>query len=473
MLSGLLKDPAQDADDRAAFQAYLSELTARWWPRMGFLIAAACVIWWPLDAWVYPNSRLAQDALGTLRAQLMVLDPLCALFPYFSPLARRHVKLGASFSVVLNLMLAGWCLAQLDGGGVLGIAYAYLLPQFSVLLLVPFGARILHLLIWSVALWATWLAHPATSFATPGALASLSYFAFSAVLGLFVGHAVYALLQRNFHLSLQVERQRTALETVAEHLETRVAEQTVAIRDLSARARDVRTAQRRELARDMHDHIGQELLSLRLLVGVGQQLHRDSDVARTFGELDGQVGRVQHSLRRVLQSLRPARLDELGLIEGLTDLMGDLERRSGLRFTLEAHGMPEPVPTAQALALYRVAQEAFNNVLRHARARAVRVLLSGDANALHMTIVDDGIGVRPSGGAPTGGLGMVGIRERVAELHGTARWTRTTEAGAPPWPSPSPWSLPHDHHPHRRRPPHRPAGTASPARSPARSERRR
>ncbi len=57
------------------------------------------------------------------------------------------------------------------------------------------------------------------------------------------------------------------------------------------------------------------------------------------------------------------------------------------------------------------------------------MLLSGDANALHMAIVDDGIGVRPSGGAPTGGLGMVGIRECVAELHGTARWTRTTEAG--------------------------------------------
>ncbi len=230
MLSGLLKDPAQDDDDRAAFTAYASALAELWWPRIGLLLAAACLLWWSLDAWVFPHSTAAQDALGTLRLQLVVLDPLLALFLPVAPLARRCPQDAASLAALLNLVLGGWCLAQLDGGGVLGIAYAYLVPQFSMLLLVPFGARVGHLLLWTGVLWTTWLAHPDTSFATPGALASLSYFAFAAFIGLFVGHAVYALLQRNFHLNLQVKRQRTALATVAEHLEPPVAEQTVAIR---------------------------------------------------------------------------------------------------------------------------------------------------------------------------------------------------------------------------------------------------
>lgn len=418
--------PSVTAEEEAAFDAYTRELTIRFWPGLGLLLAAAALLWWPIDGLVYPEESRIRAAFADFRVRIAVLDVTFALVLPRLAFTRRHAHLVATSAALANLAFAGWFLAGAGEGSVEWFHFAFMTPVYSVLLLVPLRARVWVTIAFSAVIVGAWLAHPLSSVATPGIGAGISYLVFLTGLGIFIGHLLYVQVQRSFHLGRRVEHQRLELADLALRLEERVAAQTEVIRDLSARAQQVRAEQRLEIGRELHDGLGQELTSMRLLVDLGLRLHRDDEgVREAFQSLGEQIRRIQGSLRQVLVSLSPQPLEDGSIVEALTVLVGEIERRSGLSCRFTHEGVPDTLPPALSLALYRVAQEGLTNAIRHARARRVDLRLRGRGDALVLEVRDDGGGIDP---AHVGlGFGTRGIIERAEGLGGRATWT--DEAG--------------------------------------------
>lgn len=420
-MRGWFVGPRVSVEEEAAFADYTRELTARVWPGLGLVLGVAALAWWPIDRLVYPESAAIRDAFTDFRVRIFVLDVGFAFALPRLAFARRHAHAAAWLAGLSNLLLAGWFAAEAGEGAVMWFYYAFMTPVFSVLLLVPLRVRIWVATSFSAAVVGAWIAHPLTRLDAPGATAGISYLTFATGLAIFIGHLLYVQVQRSFHLGRRVERQRVDLANLAARLEERVQEQTEVIRDLGTRAQEVRAQQRLEIARELHDDLGQELTSMRLLVDLGIRLHSDRAVLDSFASLAGQIHRIQGSLRQVLVSLSPQPLEDGSLIESLAVLVGELERRSGLECRFVHRHIADGLSPAVSLALFRIAQEGLTNALRHARARRLdlRLELRGDEVALE--IRDDGRGIEP---AEIGrGFGTCGIQERANTLGGRATWT--------------------------------------------------
>lgn len=335
--------------------------------------------------------------------------------------ARRHAHVAAWLAGLSNYLLAGWFLAEAGEGTVVWFDYAFMTPIFSVLLLVPLRARIGMATSFTAGIIGTWIAHPLTRLDAPGATAAISYLVFTTCMAIFIGHLLYVQVQRSFHLGRRVELQRVDLANLAARLEERVQEQTEVIRDLSARAAEVRAEQRLELARELHDGLGQELTSMRLFVDLGIRLHNDRAVLDSFTSLAQQIHRIQGSLRQVLVSLSPQPMEDGSLVESLAVLVGELERRSGLECRFVHRHVADGLAPSVSLALFRIAQEGLTNALRHARARRLELRLELRGEEIALEVHDDGRGIDP---AEIGrGYGTRGIQERASALGGRATWT--------------------------------------------------
>jgi two-component system, NarL family, sensor histidine kinase UhpB len=184
--------------------------------------------------------------------------------------------------------------------------------------------------------------------------------------------------------------------------------------------------ERRHLARELHDGLGQYLNAIKvdatcLRDGVAPA---DTRLRESAASIVRVVDRLHGTLRDTLRRLRPPGLDELGIAAALEDCIDGWRRRMpGVRFELAIADGCDDLGEAVNMTLYRLVQEGLTNVAKHARAtrasvRIDRLRVTGDASEmLRLAIVDDGVGVDP---APQGrGFGLIGMRERVDALRGT------------------------------------------------------
>ena len=194
------------------------------------------------------------------------------------------------------------------------------------------------------------------------------------------------------------------------------------LRALSRRLFEIQEEERRRLARDLHDDVGQALTALKIQL---ESLARSGELAGR-SRVDECVDTVQHTLERVRQlslSLRPPQLDDLGLAAALRSHLDRQARVAGLQAHFEMTDAPQELPPDTETACFRVAQEAINNVLRHARARNLWVRLFTTNGRLAISVRDDGQGFdldsvreRSAGGAS---LGLLGMEERMALAGGS------------------------------------------------------
>ena len=212
-------------------------------------------------------------------------------------------------------------------------------------------------------------------------------------------------------------------------LEKQLADTLAENRRLSLSHVQVQEEERKQLARELHDELGQHLNAIKIdAVSIrGWSDGTNANVAAAAGDIHAAAlaiisvtDHVQNTLRDMLRRLRPAGLDELGLAAALEHLVQQWQaRHPQTRATLEVdasvdtqNGLNESIN----MTCYRLAQEALNNVARHAQARHVRISLQRRHGPLVMTVADDGAGAPvPSRAA---GLGLVGMRERVEALGG-------------------------------------------------------
>lgn len=188
------------------------------------------------------------------------------------------------------------------------------------------------------------------------------------------------------------------------------------IRQLADRVVLSQEEERARVSRELHDHVCQLLVSVKYRFEIAaHQVAAGAPEARAslqqaVGDLAGAIGVV----RRISHDLRPALLDDLGLDAALGRLGEELAARCGL--VLEADLAPVVLPQAQAVALYRIAQEALANVERHAQARHLRLRLAQDAQGTRLRIEDDGRGFDTEAGG--GGIGLSNMRQRAESLGG-------------------------------------------------------
>ncbi len=191
-------------------------------------------------------------------------------------------------------------------------------------------------------------------------------------------------------------------------------------RELARRLITLQEDERRALARELHDELGQACTALRVETALVRRCAADdAAAARAAAErADAAALGLYDGVRALLRRLRPAQLDALGLPAALRELCEGWAERSGTACVLSTEGDVATLPDALNVALFRVAQEALTNVMRHAGAGAVRVVLARcGPDEVMLSVADDGRGFDPA--AETQGLGLLGAAERAAALGGT------------------------------------------------------
>jgi len=203
-------------------------------------------------------------------------------------------------------------------------------------------------------------------------------------------------------------------------------------RDLAQRLIAVQEQERRILARDLHDEVGQNCTAIRAEASYilhSNQVEREHVFvsARRIASAALALHAVVHDM---LLRLRPPALDSLGLEAALQTLCESWETQAGIACGFFPQNVPLQLSDVTAVAVFRLVQESLTNVARHAGATqvTVRLKLSADATYLSLRIQDDGCGITPSNAAPVG-FGLMGMRERVAALQGAIKFISLPGAG--------------------------------------------
>jgi two-component system sensor histidine kinase UhpB len=173
-------------------------------------------------------------------------------------------------------------------------------------------------------------------------------------------------------------------------------------------------AERRRIAQELHDQIGQNLTAVVLEL---KRLHGrvEPEWADTLADAQELARESLDELRRISYELRPAALDDLGLASALASLSSSIGRRAGVNVTHEVDRALPPLSPEVELAVYRVAQEALTNAVRHAGCSHVHVSLAGLPGAVELRVADNGRGL---GAGPITGGGIRGMRERALMIGG-------------------------------------------------------
>jgi signal transduction histidine kinase len=190
---------------------------------------------------------------------------------------------------------------------------------------------------------------------------------------------------------------------------------------LSRRLVDVQESERRHIARELHDEAGQALASLRYgLRLLEREIDSGESVSERIAELMEGTNAVIDGLHRLAADLRPASLDHLGLEAALRQYLRSSASKLGLEVRYKARGFTgKRLSTVVETALYRVVQEAMTNVVRHARATRVDVLVEHRGDRVMVMIEDDGVGFEPEQVQRGDHFGLLGLQERAEALGGT------------------------------------------------------
>jgi signal transduction histidine kinase len=194
---------------------------------------------------------------------------------------------------------------------------------------------------------------------------------------------------------------------------------------LSAKLLNAQEEERRSIARELHDEVGQALTAIKVELAIAQRaLDGVGGAPNALDDVRSIADGLLHTVRDLSHLLHPALLDDLGLAAATEWYLKGFAKRHGVRADLLQDRMDERLAPETEAAVYRIIQEGLTNVAKHAKATRCRVYLQRLPNTLLVTIEDDGTGFDPADTrSPDGthGLGLVGIRERAAQLRGTVR----------------------------------------------------
>jgi PAS domain S-box-containing protein len=194
------------------------------------------------------------------------------------------------------------------------------------------------------------------------------------------------------------------------------------LRALTGRLLQAQETERRRIARELHDDLNQSLSLLAVELDLLGQAPPGAEAAELCGRLDELSARVKQlssAVHDLSHNLHPSKLEQLGLVAGVRGLCKEQVQAHGLEVEFNHRRMPPSIPDDTVLCLYRIAQEALRNVIKHSGARHVRVELSGSEDGVTLRVADDGVGFDLDAVDGHEGLGLVSMRERLYLVGGT------------------------------------------------------
>ncbi len=223
--------------------------------------------------------------------------------------------------------------------------------------------------------------------------------------------------------------------------ERKAAERSRRQTEIMQRIVEAQEAERRKIARDLHDHLGQKMTALRLRIeSISDRAADGNGNSTAIEEVRAAASQVDRDIGFLSWELRPTELEELGLEDALRSFVGEWSDQYGVQAEFQASRSAAPavssrLPNAVETNLYRIAQEALNNILKHANATNVNVLLQAQQDTITLIIEDNGVGFenihQSDAGTGPGNrqLGLIGMRERAALLKGTIEIDSKPEGG--------------------------------------------
>jgi signal transduction histidine kinase len=215
------------------------------------------------------------------------------------------------------------------------------------------------------------------------------------------------------------------LETFARRAALAVELSERVARDALRRVMSAQELERRRLARELHDETGQALTSVLLGLRAVEDAASDEERRESLAALRELAVATLQDVRRLAVELRPKALDDFGLVPALERLAATFAEQTGIRVELEHTLGGERLPAEVETTLYRIAQEALTNVVKHARAKQVSVVVTRKPGAVSVVIEDDGRGMKDE---RSDGVGLIGMRERLELLEGRLA-VESSEAG--------------------------------------------
>jgi signal transduction histidine kinase len=217
---------------------------------------------------------------------------------------------------------------------------------------------------------------------------------------------------------------RTISEKTLQRKTVELKRNAAELKKLTEHLQEVREHERANIAREIHDELGQVLTILRMDTSwLGRHIHDDPAVLTArLREMIGLIDSATDSVQNIARELRPQMLDVLGLFDAVEWLAWEFQRREGTVCRTIFRG--EAIQDEQTvIVLFRIVQEALTNVARHARAANVTVRLEVDGGCVALEVIDDGQGITEEQVASGRSLGLIGMRERVAFLNGKMEMT--------------------------------------------------
>jgi len=246
--------------------------------------------------------------------------------------------------------------------------------------------------------------------------------------------ALRVVLLENLLKSIDVTRRESELEVaraMAEELERRVAQRTGQIHVLASDLEAVEDRERRQIARDLHDDLGQTLAAARIRLAALCD-DRRADVQSKAREVGALIDVASRSIRSLAAQLAPAVLNELGISAALDWLGEEMERTFSLRVTVVDDGNPKPLNQVARSIVYRAVRELLINVAKHAGTDSATVESECRGGDLLIRVTDNGKGYDPGmvTTRPQRGLGLISIKERLSLIGGTLEIRTALGVGA-------------------------------------------
>jgi signal transduction histidine kinase len=181
---------------------------------------------------------------------------------------------------------------------------------------------------------------------------------------------------------------------------------------------DGQEIERQRLSRELHDGIGQALIAIKLRLD-SLSFMEEKEIKESLGQIQGRFDRIIDEIRRISTDLMPAVLDEFGIVIALRNLCLDTGENAGIKVDFEFSGKADELNKKIKTYLYRIVQEAFHNVVKHAAAAEVIVRLYLEKEWIRLVIKDNGIGFDLKNLPADSGHGIPNMRDRVKLMQGT------------------------------------------------------
>ena len=231
--------------------------------------------------------------------------------------------------------------------------------------------------------------------------------------------------------SLKSHKAQSLLQSSIKYMETILSQTREDVRQIQSQQQWLLESDRRRIAREFHDEMGQLLFALKLDIEQLQDVYLEGDpeFRKKTSEIKQLITTTIRSARDIISDIKSQRIEKTPLNPLLRRLLEDFENRTSLLYEFHADEEDLLFTYEQKLTIYRFVQEALNNVVKHARASSVRVRIRANERSIRVNVTDNGIGMEKTSLNKKGSYGLRGFRERIGEFGGTVGYRGMRKVG--------------------------------------------